>query len=351
MTVSQGKSVSGLDQSFETGRWQSANFETEGLSDSGLLNLMNQSRPRRDGRNPLALPWLFWTSEIYSLGHLIRRYSHIPDMLPIPAYSDHGVTFGRNPEHHEIHNSARIHLTWSPWRKRALSPYKKTLLITHPWSLFREEINFKHAHSKRLLFFLPHSVPSHGTPFHSLSAYQGMLKSFDRRGLAPSVMLHPHDITSGYFKEIRRLGYPIYSAGHTESARFVYRFYDILKHFSMVLSPTLGSHIFLAQDAGVPSVISGPVPRQPDSVVRLDRRSNPVNALQACLKAFTGEDSLTNPSRVELTARVLGRSNPECATTMSSLKDILWHEMSHLAPMYAHEYAQKFSRRLGFTTS
>lgn len=332
------------DETQNLALWPSVGFESNGLSDSDLRALIEYRNRKNPTRAKLRLPELFFPSKIYSLGYLLRRYTGIPEWLPIPAYADHGVSFWRKLESHEIQNSARVHLVWSPWRAKPFEQLKRTVLVTHPWSLFREEIRFLPAQTSRILFFLPHSVPQYGKPLHDVKSYQSMLRSFERRGVLPSIMLHPHDISNGLYSEIRRFGYPIYTAGNPTSPLFVRRFYDVLKNFSIAVSPDLGTHVFLAQDAGVPVFLSGPMPGEPDSLAQRREGLGKRDPLRAeCLKAFSGEDSLDSPDREDLTSLALGRGSPDLITDTDALREIFREEMPHILPMYAQEYGRKIS--------
>ena len=46
--------------------------------------------------------WIYWTSELYSLGRCYREWLNLPIWLRLPIYGDHGVTFSDSLAPHEL---------------------------------------------------------------------------------------------------------------------------------------------------------------------------------------------------------------------------------------------------------
>jgi hypothetical protein len=77
----------------------------------------------------------------------------------------------------------------------------------------------------------------------------------DRRLRA--VVLHPTDIIRGLHKELRRFGVPLLTLGNAWDEKFMERFYALILQFRFLTSATIGSQVFLAEEAGVQSFLLG----------------------------------------------------------------------------------------------
>lgn len=86
-----------------------------GLSDEELKNKISEKR-----LNKGMSPWLYWTSELYSVGRLYREEAYYPKLLPLFIYSDHGIHRSSELAVHELENKSNVHFTFNPEREKSL---------------------------------------------------------------------------------------------------------------------------------------------------------------------------------------------------------------------------------------
>lgn len=253
-------------------------------------------------------PRLFWPSELYGMGSLLRSWLSWPKILPIPAYSDHGIQHSELVEQHELENPSRLFLTWSKWRSAPanLPPGKKVLMVPHPYAQLIKKVpsGSKYLRESALLVFMPHSLPGHSfQPY----AYARYFEDVRERWHSASVIvacLSWHDIRAGLHRELRELGYPIVSAGHSLSDRFAFRLLDIVSNFTEATSYELGSQAYFCEAAGIPYSIFGDARNLPESL--LTQNSDFLSErFLAHTEVFSAEPYSNREQRVELVREAL----------------------------------------------
>lgn len=82
----------------------------EGFDDELLIKLASIDTYNADRTlGYRSCPTLFWTSEIYSFGRCFREWLNWPRFLPLPFYSDHGISFADHLAPHEVKNKSKYH--------------------------------------------------------------------------------------------------------------------------------------------------------------------------------------------------------------------------------------------------
>ncbi len=228
----------------------------EGMSDSDLLEKCQQKIRKRG-----FAPWLYWTSEIYSLGKTYRFKFGFSKLLPLIFYSDHGVGLEEWLFDHEIHNKARYHLTFSRLKFESLREFspKKVLLVEHPYLYYKKVMGFKPRNNRKgTICFIPHTVPSEGKQFDfNFELYLKVLDNLDDKYKPFVLSLQMHDVTIENLRKIRKYNIPIISAGNTLNSDFVDNLYNNISNFMYATSPEIGTHTWICQDFGIDFFILG----------------------------------------------------------------------------------------------
>lgn len=242
--------------------WPAGYEPGRGFSDRQLEAICHPRQAKVD-KQRLASPALFWSSEMYSHGAILRAMIGWPAQLPLPFFSDHGIHLARNLEGPERDNPARIHLAWSAWRPKGWQGdiRKKVLHFPHPWVWWRAQGDFRRAYERSgSLLFVPHGLP--GRP-RSIDWGDYMSRVLEVAGPAKptAIMLAMHDVNAGLHRTLRQFGLPILTAGSSASPKMVERFHDIVDRYSMAVSTEVGSHSFLAENAGARFFLLGHLAR------------------------------------------------------------------------------------------
>ncbi|MCV0437839.1 MAG: hypothetical protein K5880_04370 [Hydrogenophaga sp.] len=230
-----------------------------GFSDEELLRL---SRLQRRTDAGLA-PWATWEAENSSFGRTLREWTGYPSWLPLCAISDHGVHWESRCWPNEIESPYKLFLTWNAKKARLMREQhgKQALHIPHPWIAYRK------AHhpgpdpqrSGTVVYFTHSNVTT--TPvFESLDAYMQSLHDLPAHMQPVVICLSFHDVLKGMHTRLRPYGFPIVTAGTTNSQTFVDRFYEIARQFRHACSPNIGSHTHYLVEAGVAFFLYGPAP-------------------------------------------------------------------------------------------
>jgi hypothetical protein len=226
------------------------------MSDLQLINICAQKLTKRT-----LSPWLYWTSELYSLGKTYRIKYGFSKYFPLIFYSDHGVGLEDYFDDHEISNKARYHLTFSQYKYEKLRYFedKKVVLVEHPFLHYRKIMDLKlNPERKGTICFLPHSVPGTETIFDiNLELYLSALNKLDDKFKPFVFCLHMHDVIPENLEKIRQLNVPIISNGNTLNSDYVDNFYKNISNFQFATSPDLGTHTFLCEDFGVKFFLFG----------------------------------------------------------------------------------------------
>ena len=203
---------------------------------------------------------LFWTSEYYSFGRLIRQYGFYPKILPLTVYSDHsGPNFNDNPAKHELENSANVFLTHSILKAKRFQELtkKKSFILYSPFVFFRRSNKIAQDFgAKGTTAFPTHTLPSMDESF-DIALYVKLLKELPERFQPVRVCLHMHDIAKDLHLEYIKNDIEVVSAGHVKDARFCERFYNILKNSMYTTSNDISTVTFYSIEMGIPFFLYG----------------------------------------------------------------------------------------------
>lgn len=215
-----------------------------------------------------------WTSEVYSFGKCFRQIARYPRLFPLYVYSDHGAGLHSNLYPHELNNGCRVHFTWHPHKARRFNGAGKRLIrVEHPWISYRRLKGLRRpdAASGTLVFFT-HNVPGVKWEGNDGDEYFDQLRALPPEFHPIVLCLHMHDIRSGFYKTLRRHGFPIVTAGNTSADNFVDRFYELISKFSYASSQDWGSQTAYCVEFGIPYFFLGPLPR----LLNLSHREMPL---------------------------------------------------------------------------
>lgn len=209
------------------------------------------------------IPWLFWTSEVYSFGRQIREYGFFPNFLPLNIYSEHGMTILKVIQDHELNNDAYCMFCH---RKKRAELYK-TLSSKPCYTFISPLIMYRRLHKIKqskdavgTLIFPAHTVPECIDKMN-LDNYIAELKALPEEFQPVCVSLHMHDIKKGIHKKYLEQGIPVYTAGHANDVRYAKRFYEVLKNFKYSMSNDTGSYMVYSMEMGIPFSIYGTFPQ------------------------------------------------------------------------------------------
>ncbi len=226
----------------------------EGMTEKELLELCNPERAITGN-----CPWIYWTSELYGHGRIIREYAFYPRFLPLIAYSDHGLTGSDVPYKHELETDAPIFLTYSKKKAENFKKLtgKKSYILLWPDIYYRRKNNIQRNERQNGTI----AFANHGTPDlvngGDLDAYARALKKLPEKYQPVTVCLHMHDINNGEHQIFMKHHLPVVTAGNTSDIRFTERLYRILKNYSYATSNAIGTYSVLSIEMGIPFFIYG----------------------------------------------------------------------------------------------
>lgn len=222
-----------------------------GFSDEILEELCNRDW-RGNRASGIRAPRIFPLAELYGVGFATRKVAGIPQFIPIPYFSDHGVTHLDQWVPAEKENRAKTHMTWHEWRAGLdLSP-KRVVRITHPLVIYRRRQGiYRKPDAAGTLVFLDHSLP--GVDYEPYDYYQyfEQLAKLPDRMRPRGVCIQMHDIHKGLHKRMRDFGLPLFTVGESSSDLYGPRFYDLITRFEFATSTRVGSHSYLTEEVGV----------------------------------------------------------------------------------------------------
>lgn len=225
-------------------------YMEQGFSDQDLERLCD----RQSDSNRGSIPFLriFSFAELYGMGFATRVVADLPRLMPLPYFSDHGVTHTEIWNHVETSNSARTHVTWHEWRAgQDLSP-KRVVRITHPLVIFRRRRRiYRSVEASGSLVFLDHSLPNQDYKPYDYEEYFEKLASLPSQMRPKGVCIQMHDVHKGLHKTVRPFGIPLFTVGESSSNFYPERFYDLITRFEFATSTRVGSHSYLTDEAGV----------------------------------------------------------------------------------------------------
>ncbi len=193
-------------------------------------------------------PWLYWDSELYSLGEIVRAVYRWPNWLPIPVNSDHGPKTLLNIAPRELEAPSGVHLTMSAL-KHALVPSKASIdvrLLVAPWFQWMKAQGLGLApQAAGTIAYVPHSLPGDRIDVGFLEEYLAALDTLPNEFLPVALSLHPHDIESGLHQRLREAGRIVVTAGNSSHPLFFLRWCLIARQFRYATSPRPGSELLL----------------------------------------------------------------------------------------------------------
>lgn len=202
---------------------------------------------------------IYWTSEVYGFGKVLRRYGYYPNSFPLNIYFSHGVSHHDFPALNEYQNNAPAMLYFSP---RLTKEYKKKSnkycnTIISPNVFYRRKLKIeKNKNARGTMAFPCHTTPE----IDDLTDYQEYCKhirSLSEEFKPVSVCLHYHDINKGLHKVFMERGFEVVTAGNPFHPDFIERFYKIIKNFKYVTSNEIGSYAYYAVEMDIPFLLYG----------------------------------------------------------------------------------------------
>ena len=207
-----------------------------------------------------AAPWVYWSSELHSVGRLYREWGFYPRMLPLFIYSDHGIHRVSEFTPHEFNSDAKVHFVFNQDRvqKNTSWPEKDIICVPHPWVAYRRKKNITQLkNAKGTLVFFSHACEGVEFTGRDSDNYFKALKELPEKFKPLVLCMHMHDIIKGEHKRIRKHGLPIITAGNTSSITFVDKFYDLIKNFKYACSNETGSQLYFCTEMGIPYFFIG----------------------------------------------------------------------------------------------
>lgn len=235
-------------------------FDYKGYCEQDLLALCDDKTAHRGFAK-----WLYWPSEVYSFGKLIREYGFYPPFLPLNVYSNHGTTGYYEqcgiPDH-ELNNDAFCMFCFDDKNTKYYNENarKQCYTLYSPYVFYRriKNINMLTTACGTLSF------PAHTTPdtenLSNINEYIKQLKSLPEKFQPVCVCLHYHDINKKEYKIYQESNIPVYTVGSPFDIRFSQRFYNILKNFKYTTSNMVGSYTYYSIEMNIPFFIHGKKP-------------------------------------------------------------------------------------------
>jgi len=229
-----------------------------GYSDADMLYLSSNQKWPDSGY----APWASWEAENSSFGRTIREWASYPAFFPICAVSDHAVHWESRCWPNEVDSAFDLYLTWNSKKADKMRLHDKHVLhIPHPWISYRKK-HYVPSKSERFgtLVYFPHSNDLSTPTFDSLDAYILSLRQLPAEFHPLVICVSFHDVRKGLCDILRPYGFPLVTAGCTQSRFFVDRFYSLARNFRYTTSPNIGSHSFYLAEAGIPFFLYGTEP-------------------------------------------------------------------------------------------
>ena len=207
--------------------------------------------------------WIYWTSEAYGFGKIIRQYGYYPSFFPLAICTDHsGPDFNEVPYFHEKEANAPYFLTH---RKLKAENYinetnKKADVLFSPSVYFRRSNSIEQKKNANGTTCFPvHSLPGYGYEF-DIDTYCNSLRKLPSNFHPIRICLHMHDIDNGSFEKYIDNGFEVVTAGNVSDQRFQKRLYKIISNSKFITSNEISTITFLSVEIRIPFFLYGVKP-------------------------------------------------------------------------------------------
>ncbi len=203
---------------------------------------------------------LYWDTEGYSQGDLIRASVGWPIWLPIPVSGDHGarstLSLWRGVQvgarHYLTTDFLKAHLVRRP-------NWLRVRLVRSPWQVWieRSGASLDNA-AEGTLAFVPHLAPGAQHTETFVREYARELLALPDEYQPVVACVHKHDVRSGLPGLLMKHGLPVVTAGNTSHPLFFARWVDLVRTFRFATSPSPGSDLILFHALGGTYFVYGP---------------------------------------------------------------------------------------------
>ena len=216
------------------------------------LEAMSKGRKFENGKSP----WAAWESERTSFGKTFRRWAFFPTIFPLFFSSDHYVDLTTAIRTNETNSLYGLYFSWNKAKVQKLQENAgvNAIHVPHPWTHWRNKMRGRNVDSSGTILFWPHSHESLNTHIDSDRIRKEIL-NLPLKYHPISIMMSSHDISEGKHIDVRKLGFPIVTAGSLNSQKFVDRFYGLVKEFNYAAGVYHGSQVYYCLDFGMPFLI------------------------------------------------------------------------------------------------
>ena len=223
---------------------------------SGFL-LNQEDLPLLCKDRPLITREIHEPNDFYGQAAVLKKYAGFPDRYPLKAVLEHGLFF--DDWMWDIDRSARLPLYFSSSAHRARIHTRKTGRPSIPigFGFLYAQATFREIHGieeakdiRRGTIVFPSHSTHHVKTVYDHERYAGTLDALPERYKPVTVCIYWKDILHGYHAFYEKKGFRIVTAGHIFDPDFLYRFYDICRHFKYSTSNNIGGHLFYSVKSG-----------------------------------------------------------------------------------------------------
>lgn len=259
-------------------------------------------------------------NEGYGFARAMKLYAGYPLDRPINAVVPHGVYLNAEtmlpdelaaPVPAVLNYPAFRARVWERDTDRVLVPSASPFL--YALSLFRDEYPDTGQERRGTLFFPGHIVSKvrTSTVWESLARE---LSQMDERFQPVTVCIYYVDYWAGHHIEFEKMGLPVVSAGNHADREFIFRWLHLLSRHRYAASNSLGSSIYYARKAGVPTFLTKELIRHTgDPALSVLAQHQPTTQLRktkaAISDAFSGDPEAESDDRDALVDYLLGAEN------------------------------------------
>lgn len=223
---------------------------------------------------------LFWSSEIYSYGSLLREYANYPNFLPLAILSDHsGPNFNLLYTKDELSDETEYYIGHNHYKN---TYYNKKLNTNR----FKTVVSpFVYLRRKYSINYNSESVGTIAFPVHSdlnvnrvdyFADYLKDLKKLDKKFYPITICLHQHDILNGNYKVLANKGFEIVTVGNLHDKLFAERLYKLIINYKYITSNCPGTITLFAIEMDFPFFIYGNANIKPPLIPKDQLEINPL---------------------------------------------------------------------------